>query len=387
MECEFCKNTYSCKSSLNYHQKNSRSCLKLQGKNNSGIQCIYCNKNISTRKYLKNHLLICKVKCDIDKKKYREQEIETLSENYTRHLSDKDQQIQKLDNQVRVLQDKLENVAIHSFTAFEKEATIDIVVEEKKDTKQEGGEDENYEYVIDTDDSKEEFTIDHRTEDGYINATNLCNAGNKKFKDWKRVRKTFLQVLSSSTRVPVDSLIKYENSIWVHPQVAIDVSQWISPEFSVKISAWMYETMMTGRVDITNTRDYKQLQQENKNQQLRIRYLTKKYVKKQPRQQYTDKNVIYILTTDNMKKERLYILGKATNLTNRLSTYNKTDEHEVVFYGPCPDKEKMKVVEDMVFLKLGQYREQANRERFILPEEQDISLFVDEIKKCIQFVK
>ena len=28
-----------------------------------------------------------------------------------------------------------------------------------------------------------------------------------------------------------------------------------------------------------------------------------------------------------MKKERRYILGKAENLTNRLSVYNKSDEH------------------------------------------------------------
>ena len=40
--------------------------------------------------------------------------------------------------------------------------------------------------------------------------------------------------------------------------------------------------------------------------------------------------VVYILTNKLMKKERRYILGKATNLTNRLSTYNKSDEHEVV---------------------------------------------------------
>ena len=60
--------------------------------------------------------------------------------------------------------------------------------------------------------------------------------------------------------------------------------------------------------------------------------LTKKYAKKQPRTQYAEKHVIYILTTKLLKTERRYILGKATNLTNRLSTYNKTDEHEVIYY-------------------------------------------------------
>ena len=58
-------------------------------------------------------------------------------------------------------------------------------------------------------------------------------------------------------------------------------------------------------------------------QQIKIEYLTKKYVKSKPRIQYKETNVIYILTTSSHKKKRRYILGKAGNLTNRLSTYNK----------------------------------------------------------------
>jgi chaperonin GroEL (HSP60 family) len=110
-------------------------------------------------------------------------------------------------------------------------------------------------------------------------------------------------------------------------------------------------------------------------------------LKKQPREKFVEKNVIYILTTDLLKKERRYILGKATNLTNRLSTYNKSDEHQVVFYSSCPNKEKMSLVEGMVFDKLEVYRERANRERFILPVDRKIDLFSETIKKCIDFVK
>ena len=85
--------------------------------------------------------------------------------------------------------------------------------------------------------------------------------------------------------------------------------------------------MLTGKIDISKTKSFQQLRLENKEQKLRIQYLTKKYVKLQPRVQYNEKNVIYILSTTSHKKEGKYILGKATNLTNRLSTYNKTDEH------------------------------------------------------------
>jgi hypothetical protein len=114
--------------------------------------------------------------------------------------------------------------------------------------------------------------------------------------------------------------------------------------------------------------------------------LTKKYVRKRPRQQFDEKNVVYIITTPSLKKERRYILGKATDLTNRLSTYNKTDEHEVVFYKSCNSKDKMSCIENMIFSKLSAYREQANRERFILPEDQEISFFSNKIEECINFL-
>ena len=117
----------------------------------------------------------------------------------------------------------------------------------------------------------------------------------------------------------------------------------------------------------------------------RNKYLTKKYVKAQPRIDYPGKNVVYIITTPGLKRENRYIMGKAKVLKTRLSTYNKTDEHEVIFYQSCLSEEIMVLVEKGVFLKLSKYREQANRERFILPENSDIDLFTREIKSCIKF--
>jgi hypothetical protein len=111
----------------------------------------------------------------------------------------------------------------------------------------------------------------------------------------------------------------------------------------------------------------------------KIEALTKKYVKKQKRVDYKERNVIYILTTELMKKEGRYIMGKAVNLTNRLSTYNKSDEHEVIFYISCEDEDKMNLVENLVFQKLKDFREQANRERFILPKDKNVEYFIDTI--------
>ena len=324
-----------------------------------------------------------------------EKKIFLYKEKYELKL--KEQQ-DKYECKIKELQDKLENIAIKAVQQpnFERETTIDI----------DNNISENEEFIIESDDEDEQYklttfevgkgcTIEHREEDGYINVTNLCKAGGKKFKHWKSINKTkaFLQVLNDEVGIPTSSLIKHQTGhginqcTWVHPQVAINIAQWISPQFDVKVSGWVYEIMMSGTVDITNTKSYKELQRENKGHKLRIQHLTKKYVKSQPRVQYEHPYVIYILTTTLMKKDRRYILGKATNLTSRLSVYNKSDEHEVVYYKACGDEETMSMVESMVFQYLKAYREQANRERFILPEKETIDLFSNVINKSVEFFR
>jgi hypothetical protein len=47
----------------------------------------------------------------------------------------------------------------------------------------------------------------------------------------------------------------------------------------------------------------------------------------------------------------------------------------------------MNIVENMVFSLLNEYREQANRERFVLPENEKIELFSNAIKKSIEVFK
>lgn len=144
---------------------------------------------------------------------------------------------------------------------------------------------------------------------------------------------------------------------------------------------WLEEIMSPEKLDTP----YNKLKEENKDFKSQIKYLINKCVKKQPRIQYKEKYVIYVLTTDLMKKERRYILGKAKDLTSRLSTYNKSDEHEVVYYQSCGNQETMSCVENMVFEYLKKYREKANRERFILPETEEIKLFITAIKKSVDF--
>jgi excinuclease UvrABC nuclease subunit len=62
------------------------------------------------------------------------------------------------------------------------------------------------------------------------------------------------------------------------------------------------------------------------------------FLKKHKRSDIPEANVVYILTTEDNKKKRTYIIGKAKNLKSRLSFYNKTAEHEIVYYKECKDE-------------------------------------------------
>ena len=381
MECQYCKNTFKTNYNLIIHQKRAKYCLNIRNQeNNSNFICI-CSKTYTSKENLEYH----QKKCKFD-------EIETLKHKINKISEEKDKQIEKLENTIKDLQDRIQYIAEKAI-----ERTWQTIVEIEEDIPEEPS-DEPYELVpLELDNG---YIIESRDSDGYIDVTNLCKAGGKEFKAWNRLDKTkaFLKALSTAVGISTSVLIQLvtgskfgtteeTTGTWVHPQVAINIAQWISPQFDVKVSAWVLEVMMTGKIDITNTKSYRELKEDNKNKQLKIQLMTKKYVKKQPRIQYEEKNVIYILTTANMKKERRYILGKATNLTSRLSVYNKSDEHEVVYYQECINEERMSVVETLVFCKLNQYREQANRERFLLPEGTSINLFSDTIRHCIDFIK
>ena len=55
-----------------------------------------------------------------------------------------------------------------------------------------------------------------------------------------------------------------ERFIQTNKNNAINITQWISHHFDVKVSALIYEVMMTGKVDISNTKSYSQLRKKDK---------------------------------------------------------------------------------------------------------------------------
>jgi hypothetical protein len=94
--------------------------------------------------------------------------------------------------------------------------------------------------------------IYQRPEDGYINATAMCQAAGREFKHYNenRTTKDFLAALSPEVGIPTSTLvqsmkggdIRFQGT-WVHPQVAIHLAQWLSAKFAVQVSQWVYDWM------------------------------------------------------------------------------------------------------------------------------------------------
>lgn len=69
MNCEHCKKTFSYKSSMLYHQKTAKYCLKIQGKESKLFKCEFCQNTLSTKQHYIEHIFVCKNKKDDDIKK------------------------------------------------------------------------------------------------------------------------------------------------------------------------------------------------------------------------------------------------------------------------------------------------------------------------------
>jgi len=107
MECQYCKKILKNKITLNRHQKTTKYCLKIQGENEcTKFMCNICNKSLTTKWNLENHINICK-KSKIYIKNLEIKNLKLLEKNKNLEKELKESKIQ-----IQNLQDKLENVAI-----------------------------------------------------------------------------------------------------------------------------------------------------------------------------------------------------------------------------------------------------------------------------------
>jgi prophage antirepressor-like protein len=254
-------------------------------------------------------------------------------------------------------------------------------------------------------------------EDGYINATMLCKAGGKEFKHWfeNKTTKLLINTSESEVGIPTSQLIdikkgnssKFEQGSWIHPDLGIHLAQWISPSFALQVSRWTRELLLFGKVELGNEKSDKELEyklhaqikllteekeevintakKQLEESQEEVKKLRKKYVK-QPKEVLEQKNVVYLMTSEESEKVGEYNVGKALDLSKRKESYNHNKLHDfkVIYYISCKNSKLMDILESVILTKLEKYRCKAGRDVFLLPTE-DITVFTNIFDECLKF--
>jgi hypothetical protein len=392
---------------------------------NNNLCCGFCGLICNRKDNLKRHIdKFCKVKKiqeqekenifkillakEEEEKKQLKENNKKLEENYkesqlnNKNLQKKYKKIEKsnkelllnnedLSKQNKKLEDKIakSNIVIDNYNKqIEELKSINTInnnlIKYEEFSNESDDDNESTNLIIDNN------IIMSREADKYINGTQLCKAGNKKINDWYKLENTkqLISVLESEAGIPASQLVdikkgnisKFEQGVWLHPDLAIQLAQWINPKFALQVSKWIRTLFSKGKVNFKLIR--KQEEKINRSTK-KIKELESMVLKKQKREIYPESNVIYMLTTEDHKKRNTYISGKATKLTDRLSIYNKTCDHEVVYYKECESEENMNLSEKLILIKLDKYREVLNRDRFILPDGEEVELFVNIINKYV----
>jgi len=329
--CDHCEYSTPCKSSYDDHMKSKRHQERVENGSEElriYFECTNCKKKYNSKFGLYRHKKTCK-------KVEETPPISIFDDTVIR------QKLEEISIELQTpMSNKLINIILDKTKLIENLHTKigDVVIP-------------NY---MNTPTSKfvyNEYNIEYKTEERMIHGVQLCEACNVNILDW----------YSSEN-------LKSEDP-WLNMNMAFRLASWISPNLLLELAKWNQSVSETSV----------------KEKDLRIKLLEDMYVNKQPRKDYPDNPVVYMLTTEDNKNKRIYIIGKTINLKNRLSSYNKTAEHEVVYYKECKDEESMTLSEGMILKKLRMYREKANRDRFILPDEKEITDFVNVIDDCVQF--
>jgi hypothetical protein len=406
-----------CNHNKKFHSKNNNNIISISKEiisnnkelisNDNEIKCNFCKRVFNNRQNKWKHEKICKNKkidnnnIELEIKKIELEKIKEEKEilklkNIQENASKFDKNLIKLDDMKLIVSDlKLQIKKIEENKEIELNNRFLNIITEKNNIIEELNNKIyiNKELVA----IKQEITqiksltyngvVIISRSDGYVDAAQLCKAGGKEFEHWHSLESTkqLVLVLKSKARIPTLDLIEINKGgdhigSWIHPDLAIQLAQWISPLFALQVSEWIRTLFTDDNVSLNI-----KLQNENKLKDSKIKLLEDTYLKKHKRKDYLE-NVIYIVSTEENIKKRIYIIGKAINLKNRLSTYNKTNEHIVIYNKSCKNKDDLTLIESIVLNKLKEYREKANRDRFILPLENDITLFTDIIDNVINYL-
>ena len=91
---------------------------------------------------------------------------------------------------------------------------------------------------------------------------------------------------------------------------------------------------------------------------------------------------MFIVTCNELKEQRKFIIGKSKYVTGRLNNYDKMNQYDIIYTKAFETEREMNLAESIVLEKLTQYGDQANKDRFILLIGSSITLFTDVIDKA-----
>lgn len=94
--------------------------------------------------------------------------------------------------------------------------------------------------------------IQRRQDDGFANATAMCDANGREWFTYARADRTteYITALASSLNLSPAQLVittatgpNALRGTWIHPRLAIDLARWISPQFAVWMDGWFLESL------------------------------------------------------------------------------------------------------------------------------------------------
>jgi hypothetical protein len=220
-------------------------------------------------------------------------------------------------------------------------------------------------------------------DDGYINTTHLCKAGDKLFSDWYKLKSTkeLISILESDMNIStllIDN--KTNRDTWIHPDLAIQLAQWISPLFALQVSKWIRELAIYESVTIGKEKSNQELlkvQQE-------LKTITKKHnnlLQKRSYYKFKQSNALYIIS-DNDSKVNKYKIGICNDINDRLSNYRTSIPSlklEYLIY-----TKNNKLIEDAMLHKFAEFRKLYLNHEWIF--ELSLETIVNSIETLINFL-
>ena len=204
-------------------------------------------------------------------------------------------------------------------------------------------------------------------EDGFVNATNLCKAGNKHFKHWYENKQTkeLIDALVLKVGIPAIKLIdstkgRYGGS-WIHPDLAVQLAQWISPMFSLQVSSWVRELALTGSVSLREEKTSTELLRLQKDY-MKLEKNHSKLLEKRQYHKFKSGAVFYIISDIESKCVKYKPGFEGVDINVRLAQHRSTSPGirvELLIYGGVSD---CKLMEKAILTRYSSKREYSNHE-------------------------